>query len=155
MKAKKVSSSFSSKDSSSVDAKRNSTKTSTQDAEPISFVEKLKSVASAERKKHLDQLLASLDQQAKIFIEKPIYENLLTYKELVQAFMKEAVNKSYEVKECLGRRSLEKQKVYYIVEKVNKDLEYLTEKILLNHSETINLVGKMDEIRGLLLDLYY
>ncbi|MDI6785298.1 MAG: YaaR family protein [bacterium] len=153
MKTKKVSGSFSHKDSSSV--KRGSEKASVKNTKFTPFVEELESIAIAGRKKHLDQLLTSLDRQAKIFIEKPIYENLLTYKELVQTFMKETIDKSYEVKERVSRRSLEKQKIYFIVEKVNKDLEYLTEKILSNHSETINLIAKMDEIRGLLLDLYH
>lgn len=153
MKTKKVSGGFSHKDSSSIE--RGSEKASVKNAKFIPFVEELKSVALEERKKHLDQLLASLDKQAKIFSEKPIYENLLAYKELVQAFMKEAIDKSYEVKERIGRRGFEKQKIYYIVEKVNKDLEYLTEEILSKHSQTLDLIGKIDEIRGLLLDLYY
>ncbi|MBU0899675.1 YaaR family protein [bacterium] len=120
----------------------------------IPFIEELKKVDSIERKKHLDQLLTSLDQQGKIFTEKPIYDNLLKYKELVVAFMKEAIGESYQTKEKISGRSFEKQKIYYIVEKINKNLEELTKKVLSEHHKILELAGKIDEIRGLLLDLY-
>ncbi len=54
----------------------------------------------------------------------------------------------------MGHRSWVKQKVFITVEKINEKLEQLTKFILEKQNKNINLLATLDEIRGLLVDLY-
>ena len=47
------------------------------------------------------------------------------------------------------------RKVFYLIEKVNHSLESLATMVLQKQTDTMKLMAALDEIRGLLLDLYY
>ncbi len=47
-----------------------------------------------------------------------------------------------------------RHKEYVLIEKINEKLELLTKYILEKENENINLLATLDEIRGLLVDLY-
>ena len=46
------------------------------------------------------------------------------------------------------------RKSYLTVRKINQALEDLTDEVLNREKKQIDLVAKLDEIRGMLLDLY-
>lgn len=68
--------------------------------------------------------------------------------------MKLVTEKLYRVKERLSSRATDRQKIYTILEEVDKRLNLLTEEFLAGQSNSLSLVAKMDEIRGMLVDLY-
>jgi hypothetical protein len=78
----------------------------------------------------------------------------LKYKDLVQEFMKQVMERLYRVKEVLGRRFVDQQKIYIIVEKVDKALDALTEEVLSSQANSLSVAAKLDDIRGMLIDLY-
>jgi hypothetical protein len=118
------------------------------------FAEQLSRAEETETRKELDKLLEKIDEQAKIFLSQPIFENMRKYKELVQAFMKEVSNKLYKIREHTSSRFVKNRKVYFLLEKIDEKLIELTEKVLSEQAKTIELVSCVDEIRGMLMDLY-
>lgn len=104
-----------------------------------------------EEKRDLDEILRELDQAASSLKDDPSLENLKRYKELVKAFLKEALSKAYKVKEVLSRRS---GKLFILVERVNRALEELVDKVLKKQFDALWLASKLEEIRGLLIDIY-
>ncbi len=105
-------------------------------------------------KLELNKLLEEIDVTGKEFAQIPTLENLRKYKALIKSFLELVIRNVYKVKEKYGKRIWLKQKVYIIIEKINEKLEKLTNYILNKESEHIDLLATLDEIRGLLIDLY-
>jgi len=102
----------------------------------------------------LNRLIEEIDKAGSEFSDKPVYTNLIKYKLLLQQFMGIIIKSSYEVQQRVGRKSFTEEKVYSIVKKIDLELEHLSENVLNKNIDKIKLVDKLDEIRGLLIDLY-
>jgi hypothetical protein len=118
------------------------------------FLEELKSTTDEKTVAELDELLGKIDEQGKLLVQDTTLRNLLKYKDLVQEFMKQVMERLYRVKEVLGRRFVDQQKIYIIVEKVDKALDALTEEVLSSQANSLSIAAKLDDIRGMLIDLY-
>ena len=118
------------------------------------FLEQLISSHEAETRAELDEEIHSIDEQASRFLEKPVPEELVRYKKLVRDFMKNVLKAAYTVRERLSDNYRVKQKVYVVVEEIDKRLAQLTREILQGQADALDLVARLDEIRGMLLDLY-
>jgi len=103
----------------------------------------------------LEEIMSELDRQGREFQKKPVIEELVKYKTLVKRFLEFTVKKSLRVEEKKGIKKLSnRQKIWRIVSVVDKKLSELTLAIIEKEKENLNLAAKLDEIRGLLLDLY-
>ncbi len=120
------------------------------------FMDKLLEIQQVESiNEELNTILADLDKEGKNFSKNPNMETLKKYKTLVKSFMDTVINKMYKLKEEYKYRYKTKQKqIFIIVETINKKLEKLTNFVIDKEKENINLLSTLDEIRGLLLDLY-
>ena len=118
------------------------------------FLEHLISSDESMTSSGLDEELRSIDEQAQRLLEKPVAEEVVRYKELVRAFMKSVLSAAYGVRERLSSDYRLKQKVYITVEEIDKKLAQLTREFLQGQVAALDLVARLDEIRGLLLDLY-
>jgi hypothetical protein len=104
-------------------------------------------------REELDELLIGIDAQAKEIERSLTFETLRVYRELVRKFVGLAVNEFFEVEEKLsvgptGKKSL------LLVKKINEELEKLAQDFLDRQKNLIGFLGRLDQIRGLLLDLY-
>ncbi|HAV43672.1 TPA: DUF327 domain-containing protein [bacterium] len=120
----------------------------------VSFIEELYQTNDLKVKEVLDKVLGGIDEAAERFLEHPTYGNLLTYKGLVQRFMKIVIEKLYRVKERFGSKTTDQQKIYTVIEEVDKHLKELTDEVLSGQTDPLNLMAKLDDIRGMLVDLY-
>lgn len=118
------------------------------------FLEELDTVQTAHAKKVLDEILRDVDEVGKALIGVPTYPNLLQYKEKVKEFMEEVLERLYRPKERIGRSLLARQKVYTLIERIDQELDALTEDLLKSQTKQIDLASKVDGIRGMLVDLY-
>lgn len=75
------------------------------------------------------------------------------YRSLVKEFMNEVVNRSHKFsrENFLDRRG--RHRVYGIVRLVDKNLDELAEELVKDEKDHINILNKVDEIRGLLIDI--
>ncbi|MCK8817092.1 YaaR family protein [Natroniella sulfidigena] len=115
------------------------------------FLEELKQVHGEETKARLDQLLDLIDQQGEKLAKHRTFKEFVKYKKMVSSFVEEVVDKMYQVKEDY---SPIQGKVYNLVNKVDQSLEELTEMIVDDQSAQLEILDKLDEMRGLLVDLY-
>lgn len=97
--------------------------------------------------------LREVDAHAQKLKESPVMENLLRYKRKVREVLHYLVKNSYEVQENSFYDPLGRRRLLVVVEKIDEKLEELTRDFLTRHSSPLDLVSRLDEIRGLLLDL--
>lgn len=119
------------------------------------FFDSLQEYERGQRYEALPELLSAVDEAAKRLCSGRNMSNLRAYREAVQEFLKEAVSGSYRVRGEYRWDRRGNRRALYLVEKVNQKLEELAIMVLKNHENAIKIMGKMDEIRGLLIDLYY
>jgi len=120
---------------------------------PLTFSETIEGVIREEEHR-IESISQELDEQAKRFAKSPTLEQLTKYKELVAKFIATAVRRMYQTIRTTGWQGTGRQKIYSIVQKIDEALEQLTQEILAGHVNQIALMAKLDEIRGLVLDLY-
>lgn len=118
------------------------------------FIEELQKVQGAHLKERLENLIKKIDEQGKKLSESMTMKELKVYKELVRSFLKETVGKSYQAKEDTHMNRRGRHKVYTIVEQVDQKLEELATVVMEQQSGKIDVLAKLDEIKGLLLDTY-
>lgn len=102
-----------------------------------------------------DQLLSQVDKAAKKLVTQPSMETLRSYRAAVQNFLKEAISGSYRMKGESRWDRRGNRRIFCVVQKVNQALEELTTEVLQKNAKPIELMARVDEIRGLLVDLYY
>jgi len=103
---------------------------------------------------HLEELLGKIQQQGKRLGQTPTFSELKSYRELVKKFMSEAVGQMYDVESGVGWDRRGRQKAYTLVRKVDETLESLTEDVRSGQEKQLDILAKMDSIRGMLVDMY-
>lgn len=103
---------------------------------------------------HLEELLGKIQQQGKRLGQTPTFSELRSYRELVKKFMSEAVGQMYDVESGTGWDRRGRQKAYTLVRKVDETLESLTEDVRSGQEKQLDILAKMDSIRGMLVDMY-
>lgn len=118
------------------------------------FSKELAHLDELDVKEKLDYLLSKIDKQATRLSEKMDIKELIVYKKLISEFLQESVNSmvKFTKDNFLDRRG--RHRVYSIVKKVNVELEELTKDVLSKEEDNINILKKMEDIRGLILDIY-
>lgn len=116
------------------------------------FFDKLLEITQTEHiKLELNQLMEEIDRAGKEFLSDTTLEHLKHYKSLIQTFLDTLIKKMFKVTNITSWR---KHKEYTLIEKINDRLEKLTCFVLEKEGQNINLLSTLDEIRGLLIDLY-
>jgi hypothetical protein len=118
------------------------------------FLDALQEVHGQEIKAKLDEFLELIDEQGEKLSKKRTFEELVKYKNMIQEFIKEAVEQMYKVKEEYSSYGSGNHKVYTIIEKVDENLEELTELVLSKQSTQLEILDRLDEVRGMLVDIY-
>lgn len=118
------------------------------------FVDQLKRVEEKQVKQELDSLLDDIDAHGKKLLDHQSVEDLHAYKSKVKEFLSEAVKKIYKLKEEMSFDRRGRHRIYSQVEKVDKELEELTMMFMDQQQDKLAIASKIDEIRGMLVDIY-
>ncbi len=106
------------------------------------------------RKEELNKLLHELTQQGEKLAKFRNFRDLSQYKRLVKKFMEEATQYGLELKQSRSWNMHGQNRKLTIIETVDEKLVELTELVLDTEKETIDILGKIGEIKGLLINLY-
>ena len=110
-------------------------------------------IDDAELKEKLSGLMDEITEQGKKISEHMDIRDMKKYRSLVKDFMNEVVNRSHKFsrENFLDRRG--RHRVYGLVKLVDKNLDELAGELVKEEKDHIAILGKVDEIRGLLLDI--
>jgi len=118
-----------------------------------SFYDQLKIAETNELQLDFDNLIEEITKQGEKFSKNPTYEELKRYKSMIKQFIKYATRKMLSIEHHTGGTRI-KQKLYTLTRIIDKKLSDLTEIVMKGQTKNIQLLSKLDEIRGLLIDLY-
>ena len=99
-----------------------------------------------------DNLVAEITKKGEEFAQDPTPELLTLYKSMIGEFLQYVTDRMFQVEHHAGGRL--KQKIYTVTKIIDERLSALTEMVLSQQADNISLLATLDEIRGILVDLY-
>jgi len=127
---------------------------STGDAEGDAFGQKMdrRRLEGGFRDK-LKNLLERIDMQAKKLSERLDIAELKRYRSLVTEFVDITVRHSSEYQKEHTLDGKGRHRIFGVIRKIDAELESLTREILKEHKDYISILAKLDDIRGMLVDI--
>ena len=101
----------------------------------------------------LRTMMEDINEQGEKIARHMDIKDMRRYRELVKGFLNEVVSRSHECsrENFLDRRG--RHRVYGIVKLVDKNLDDLAGELVKDEKDHIAIVSRIDDIRGLLLDV--
>lgn len=107
-----------------------------------------------EREKAAEQALADLDAAADKLRSEASLQALAEYKAALKAALGDAVRRAYRVHTETGFAGGGRRRLLYVVRIVDAKLEELARMLMARERDNLAIAARLDEIRGMLLDLY-
>ncbi len=110
-------------------------------------------IEEQELQERLSVMLEEITQQGEKIKKRMDIKDVKRYRGLIQDFMNEIISRShvFSRENSLDRRG--RHRVYGIVKMVNETLDELAQALIQDEKDAISILGSIDEIRGMLLDL--
>jgi uncharacterized protein YaaR (DUF327 family) len=102
----------------------------------------------------LHQLYQDIEEQGEQLAHRMTVENLREYKKLVKRFLQEAVQYGLELKNTNGFNRRGRPRHYKIVEEIDRKLVELTNQILQEEKNQLEILSLVGDIKGMLVNLY-
>jgi uncharacterized protein len=135
-----------------LDTKQNEGKTGKKSS--LSFGETVTKQSEKLHSEQLTRLLGDIETQGKRLLQSQTVRDLQLYKNLVQRFVKEAVNFGMQLKQNKSWNEQGKSRTLKLVKEIDEQLIQITEAVLSQEKDSISLLDKIGEIKGLLVNLY-
>lgn len=104
--------------------------------------------------KRIEGLVQDIERQGAKLAERADMAEMQKYREMITSLMNETVSNGFafskEGKIGVNGRS----KIFAMIRTVNEKLDAMTKKILSEERDNINLLDDVDDIRGLLVDMF-
>jgi uncharacterized protein YaaR (DUF327 family) len=98
-------------------------------------------------------MLEEISAQGKKLIKHLDVKDMKHYRELIKEFMNEIVNRSHKFSRENFLDKKGRHRVYTMIKLVDKNLDELALELIKDEKDHITILNKIDEIRGLLLDI--
>ncbi|MEG6567284.1 YaaR family protein [Thermoanaerobacterium saccharolyticum] len=102
----------------------------------------------------LNEMINDIDDAAEKLKDEMNLDNLMVYKRKVKEFLQKSLNGMFQKSKRESINLNGRRKIYTIVEKVNEKLETMTQDFLKGNKKNLDILSAIEEIRGLLIDIY-
>lgn len=102
----------------------------------------------------LSLLFEDITMQGKKISKHMDVRDMKKYRSLIKDFLNEIVNRSHKFsrENFLDRKG--RHRVYGIIRLIDQNLDELAEELMKEEKDNLSILGKIGEIRGLLLDIF-
>ena len=101
----------------------------------------------------LEKMLDAIHSIGEKIRENANYQTVSNYKNAVRAFIKHVVAGALMVEEKHSSPNILRQKKFTLVKIIDQKLERLASGVLMNQHDTLDILARIDEINGLLINL--
>lgn len=101
----------------------------------------------------LNVMLEEISSQGKKIAKHMDVKDMRHYRELIKGFMNEIVNRSHKFSRENFLDKKGRHRVYAMIKLVDENLDELAAELIKDETDHIKILNKIDEIRGLLLDI--
>lgn len=111
-------------------------------------------IEEAELSARLNFMLEEISAHGKKIAKHMDVKDMKHYRELIKEFMNEIVNRSHKFSRENFLDKKGRHRVYTMIKLVDKNLDDLAAELIKDEQDHILILNKIDEIRGLLLDIF-
>lgn len=113
----------------------------------------MSSIEESGLQERLSVMMEEITMQGKKLGKRMDIRDMKRYRRLIKEFMNEIVNRSHKFsrENFLDRRG--RHRVYGMIKRVDAVLDELAGELLKDEKDALTILGKVDEIRGMLLDI--
>ena len=114
----------------------------------------ISNIQEQELAQRLNLMMEEITMQGKKLKKHMDIRDMKRYSELIKEFMNEIVNSSHNFsrENFLDRKG--RHRVYGIIRLIDKNLDELAQELIKDEQDSIAILNKICEIRGLLLDIF-
>jgi uncharacterized protein YaaR (DUF327 family) len=105
-------------------------------------------------KAELDNLMRQIDDMGKLLAKQMTWKSVQDYKERVRRFLEQVV-KGFASKEKQGFDKRGRMRLYKIISQIDDLMAELGEKVMSDEKDNLEILEKIGDIRGLLINLYF
>lgn len=111
-------------------------------------------IAESELQARLNTLMEEITMQGERLYKKRDVKDMRHYRGLIKEFLNEVVTHSHSFtrENFLDRRG--RHRVYGIIRLIDENLDQLAQELMKDEKDNLAILGKIGEIRGLLLDIF-
>ncbi|MDO5574037.1 MAG: YaaR family protein [bacterium] len=111
-------------------------------------------IEEQELQARLSMMMEEISKQGKKLSKKMDVRDMKKYRSLVKDFLNEVINRSHAFsrENFLDRKG--RHRVYGIIKLIDQNLDDLAQELMKEEKDHIAILGKIGEIRGLLLDIF-
>lgn len=111
-------------------------------------------IADADLQVRLQGMYDAITMQGNKISKRMDIREMKQYRSMIKDFMNEIVNRSHEFsrENFLDRRG--RHRVYGMIRRVDEALDELAQELVKEEKDQLAILNKIDEIRGLLLDIF-
>ena len=111
-------------------------------------------IEEQELQARLSMMMEEISKQGKKLSKKMDVRDMKKYRSLVKDFLNEVVNRSHEFSRENFLDKKGRHRVYGIIKLIDQNLDDLAQELMKEEKDHIAILGKIGEIRGLLLDIF-
>lgn len=120
-----------------------------------SFAAFMSQQSELKTKEHLQNMLKQIEHKGLQLTKSLTIRDLHEYKRYVQQFLDAVIRQGIGIKKTRGFNRRGREKRYMIIEEIDRHLLDLTDQFILDESRRIELLERIGEIKGLLINLLY
>lgn len=122
--------------------------------EALSFQNIFKEKQGDFSQNRLQSLFKQLEEQGNRLSRSRTVQDLLSYKQTIRSFLQEVVQNGLSLEEHSGFQPNGREKRLVMIKQVDKKLVELSEQVIEKQAPSVELLEKIGEIKGLLVNLY-
>ena len=117
----------------------------------LDFSDSFNQTNRSKTKEELDIYIKEIKTTGKRLAVTQNYTDVIKYKQVIKGYLKSIVDYVYDLNK---NDSFWDKNYFTTVNTVNEKLEEITKKLIYEQKENIDVAAKVDEINGLLIDIY-
>ena len=119
-----------------------------------SFPREMSRLTKTNCEQRLNEMHTRIVGQGRVLSDRCDILELKRYKEMVAEFMHEAVRFAFEYKKQSTLDARGRHRLFALIKRINLKLEELTQLMLSGEAGNLEIMAAVDELRGMLLDIY-
>lgn len=116
----------------------------------VSGFQQVFAAGATQIRESLDELMTQIDSAGQDLLQNPSEPVLIRYTQAVRNFIRKAQGQAFTVERNFDRHN----RIYTLVREVDGQLAQLTDQILTGQWKALEMAARIQEIRGILLDMY-
>lgn len=117
----------------------------------LDFNDSFNQANKSKTKEELDIYVNEIRETGKKLVATQNYTDVIKYKQVIKGYLKSIVDYVYTLNK---NDSFWDRNYFTTVKTVNENLEQITKELIYDQKENIDIAAKIDEINGLLIDIY-